>query len=322
MYVGIDFGSSFLKFAQLSEDGQIRNVHRLPTLRSGNEAQRAEYLLSPMIDAVHRYIDDTIAAADEPVRGILISTQMHGYVLRTVDGDSHYISWQDELSMLPIHGETPFERLGALGVDALLQDSGLRRKSELALCSLFTRVCRGEQQVEGSELFTLGSYLIADLCGCNLTHITNAAPTGLYDLHTRTWNQPLLHAVGFTGLRLPEVSENVTPCGTYSGVPVYPDVGDQQASLLGAGLAAGQISINLGTHRRFHHREDSQKTYDTEIAETRPFFNGHYLRTVSKLSGGRSLQVVVVCCATQLNLSRRKVWMTRISGGRSRAYIN
>jgi len=293
MYIGIDFGSSFLKFARIHALGEVCDVRRVSTVRAELEPSRAEYCLPAMIDAIRAYIDE-VMTGDVPVDGILISTQMHGYVLRSAAGDSHYVSWQDELAMQPWGESTPFEQLRQCGVPHHLRSSGLPLKPELALCSLYARICRGEQAIAGSELFTLGSYLIAQLCGSNVTHITNAAPTGLYNLQAGAWNRPLLDAVGFSDLRLPTVCREISPCGTYRGVPIYPDVGDQQASLLGAGLRPGQININLGTASQVAMLCDAYRDVQgSGIEELRPFFGEQCLRTVSKLSGGRSLQVIV-----------------------------
>lgn len=292
MYIGIDFGSSFLKFACIHASGDVFNIRRIPTIRAELEAVRAEYCLPTMIEAIRTYIDEAIASG-EAVEGILISTQMHGYVLRSAAGDSHYVSWQDELATQPWGESTSFEQMRQSGVSHHLRCSGLSLKPELALCSLYARICRGEQIVSGSELFTLGSYLIAQLCGQNVTHITNAVPTGLYNLQADRWNVPLLDAVGFAGLRLPTVCRDIRPCGTYRGVPIYPDVGDQQASLLGAGLRPGQINVNLGTASQVALLCDSYCAVpESGVEELRPFFGEKYLRTVSKLSGGRSLQVI------------------------------
>lgn len=293
MYIGIDFGSSFLKFACIRASGEVDYTRRIPTIRAELEPYRAEYCLPIMIEAIRTYIDEVIVSG-EAVEGILISTQMHGYVLRSAAGDSRYISWQDELATQPWAGSTSFAQLQQLGAAQGLCCSGLPLKPELALCSLYARVCRGEQTVSGSELFTLGSYLIAQLCGKNVTHITNAAPTGLYDLQAGRWNTPLLESVGFGGLRLPTVCREIRPCGTYRGIPIYPDVGDQQASLLGAGLRPGQINVNLGTASQVAMLcDDYDMLSERGGEELRPFFWGKYLRTVSKLSGGRSLQVIV-----------------------------
>ncbi len=295
MVIGIDFGSSFLKFAQLGDDGSVADIRRMPTRRvSSPDPRRAEYALAEMMEAAQAYIDTVMERGTIPT-GILISTQMHGFVLREADGRvSNYISWQDELSLEAHHGETPYARLHALVDDMLLRGSGIHLKTELALCSLYARAFRGEVHPTDAELFTLGSYLIHLLCGRNITHLTNAAPTGMYDLRAHCWNQPLLDAVGFTGLRLPEVTDAMRPCGHYRGIPIYPDVGDQQASLLGAGLHPGQISINLGTASQVSILTDTyDESYFTGVEELRPFFGGQYLRTVSKLSGGRSLQVLV-----------------------------
>ena len=305
MYIAIDAGSSFLKLAKLKLQGENvsvleserRAVKRVPD----TQPYKYEYDIAGIVGQVRDYIDRAASAGN--IEGILITAQMHGYVLRNnATGEcSNYISWQDERCLAVHGGESYLDRLRRLIPAGLIARSGMRLKCEMALCNLYADAAeRGLELSDGYELFTLGSYMINSLCGRNITHITSAVPTGFYDLQAGgVPNRELLELLGMGGLRLPEVTDGFSPCGEYrpagaeAGIPVYPDVGDQQVCILGGGLDCGSLNINIGTATQMSSVcADWEPGFYDSIYELRPYFGGRFLRTVTKLPGGRSLQVI------------------------------
>ena len=183
MYIAIDAGSSFLKLAKLEVQGENvsvleserRAVKRVPD----TQPYEYEYDIAGIVGQVRDYIDRAAPAGN--IEGILITAQMHGYVLRNnVTGEcSNYISWQDERCLAVRGGESYLDRLRRLIPAGLIARSGMRLKCEMALCNLYADAAeRGLELSDGYELFTLGSYMINSLCGRNITHITSAVPTG------------------------------------------------------------------------------------------------------------------------------------------------
>ena len=73
-------------------------------------------------------------------------------------------------------------------------------------------------------------------------------------------------------------------------IPCYPVIGDQQAALAGALLADGELSLNVSTGSQV-----SMLTREVRVGEfqTRPFFDGWLLNTITHLPAGRSLEVLV-----------------------------
>ena len=70
-------------------------------------------------------------------------------------------------------------------------------------------------------------------------------------------------------------------------VPIYVGIGDHQCSLLGAGLVERHtLSINLGTGAQVSTLEDK---WTPQEAETRPYFSGQMLNTITHIPGGRAL---------------------------------
>ena len=113
----------------------------------------------------------------------------------------------------------------------------------------------------------------------------------MYDIFSKCWNSGLISLAGLSGMSLPEVTDGMSVCGYYNGIPVYPDIGDHQATVLGSGIEEGILSINAGTASQMSMICGADAA-PGEKSEIRPFFGGKYIRVVSKLPGGRSLQVI------------------------------
>lgn len=328
MYIAIDAGSSFLKLGRLDVAGgnvTVAASERHAVRRTAvGQSYKYEYDIAGIVGQVRDYIDR--AAAEGDVEGILITAQMHGYVLKDLRTGrlSDYVSWQDERCLVT-HGDGSYlDGLRARIPADVIARSGMRLKCEMAVCNLYADACERKLDLSdgGYEIFTLGSCITQQLCGRNITHITSAVPTGFYDLRAGgVPNRELLSMLGMSGLHLPEVTDEFSPCGVYhpagggAAIPVYPDVGDQQVSILGGGLDGGSLNINIGTATQMSSVSTAWEPgfYDS-IYELRPYFGGRYLRTVTKLPGGRSLQVIADFFADVLRtfggseLSMPQIW--------------
>lgn len=291
MYCAIDIGTSFIKTAFLEDGKVIGEVRKFSMTRVDTGfVYDYEYDLDSAIVSLKDWIEESLELFQP--EGILLSTQMHGFLIRREGRISPYISWQDERSLQPLkNGKSTLEVLRETVPSDLIRRGGVNLKSELALCGLLART--DEPHKENGELFTLGSYVIYSLTGRNVTHETNAAPTGLYDIYQKKWNTDLISLLGLENLVLPETVEAIRPVGKYKGIPVYPDLGDQQATLLGIGLKDDTLNINIGTASQMTMICSEAEPQPTAVSEIRPYLNGKYIRVVSKLPGGRSLQVLM-----------------------------
>jgi sugar (pentulose or hexulose) kinase len=139
----------------------------------------------------------------------------------------------------------------------------------------------------------LGEYVVARLCQAP----PRAEPTlalGLLNLQSLAWHADWFTRLGFGRLAWPELSSASDPAGMISRadmkIPCYPAIGDQQAALLGADLLEGELSINIST--------GSQVAMLTSAFmpgeyQTRPFFDGQLLNTITHLPAGRALGALV-----------------------------
>ncbi|MFI7695802.1 glycerol kinase GlpK [Nonomuraea sp. NPDC049655] len=92
-----------------------------------------------------------------------------------------------------------------------------------------------ERAERGEVLFgTMDSWLLWNLTGRHLTDVTNASRTMLMNIHTLSWDDDLLAALGVPRAMLPEIRPSAEVYGhTAAGVPVASALGDQQAALFG-----------------------------------------------------------------------------------------
>jgi xylulokinase len=139
----------------------------------------------------------------------------------------------------------------------------------------------------------IGDFVVSRLCRSTPRfEITQAI--GLIDLATRDWRRTAFERLGIAPLNWPDLTEFRSPAGTLNWqgreVPCYPVIGDQQAALAGALLVEGELSLNVSTGSQV-----SRLTREVCAGEfqTRPFFDGWLLNTITHLPAGRSLQVLV-----------------------------
>jgi sugar (pentulose or hexulose) kinase len=82
MYLGIDLGSSFIKFACMdSENSIMHHIKRAFTVRINTcSSSKYEYDINYIIKKIEHYINEAMALYS--IEGIIFSTQMHGFILR------------------------------------------------------------------------------------------------------------------------------------------------------------------------------------------------------------------------------------------------
>ena len=292
-------GSSFTKAAVFDTE-TCRTVRRtvFPAGRRlpDPDPKRFELPAAGLADAVKDIIDGALLKAGA-LDGILLSTQMHGFVYRYGNAPDLYVSWQDSRCTNPMPGrsESFLEFLGKLIPPGLLTPCGVSLKPSLGLCNLYAMLHGSPPVPGGGELYTLGSYVIAALTGRNVCHLSNAAPLGLADVRARSWNRTLLSALGLQAVRLPEIAPaDFEPCGFYETrgirIPVYPDFGDQQTAVLGCMAEPEDIIVNIATASQIAVTADR---FVPGAYEIRPYFERRYLKTISNLPGGRNLDVLI-----------------------------
>jgi xylulokinase len=229
--------------------------------------------------------------------GLVVSAQMHGLIF--VDGEgravSRYISWQDQRALEPCNGSarTFYDRVVERVGGARLE-TGNELRPALPICVLARAAMRDELPA-GAFPASLTDFVLAALAGAEpVTDVTNAAATGLLDLRNRAWHAGLVAELGLAALRWPEIVEPGTPIGigSFGGrrLRLFAGIGDQQASLLGAGLTDEELSLNVATGSQVSRVQDELVLGDVQ---TRPYPGRRWLRTVTHLPAGRALNALI-----------------------------
>lgn len=311
-WIALDLGSTHTKCAAIA-DGVCAATLTAPT--PGNRST-APGRYEVDMEAYFGQILSLLQAVDmDGASGLLLSTQMHGYVLSDAAFRplSPYVSWQDRLAapLLPAFA-------AQLGPNATAP-SGVPLKANLALSMLMARRQAGEALPAGALFHTLGGYVLGRLSGAHVCHMTNAAPTGLADVRAGGWNAPLIQAAGLASLRFGRIETRLRPVGMYRNLPLYPDLGDQQVCAYGARLLPDtSLHISIGTAGLIGVVTEA---WGEGPYENRPWLEaGRFLRTVSGLPGGRLLrrlhtriqETVEAVTGTKADDARVWDWLCRI----------
>ena len=295
-YLALDIGSSYIKHALLDADhGRIEAAGRIPgpppVVKSGTRFEIDPEAIWNIVEKI--LLEHVFRESD--ISGILFSTQMHGFLLADKDGSAitNYISWQDRRCMERAGDGTWMECLEKIGLQELMESSGVWLRPPVSLCNLY-RLTR-ERDFSGMHFCTLGSWLILRLTGRNACHITKGAPTGLVDVVREEWNGALIRAVGLDGMVFPDLITGLESCGVWKTgnrkISVFPDFGDHQVCVLGTGAdRESEVCVNIGTAGLVSMITGE---YHRHPGDTRPFFEGKYLNTIRGLFGGRDLEVLV-----------------------------
>jgi sugar (pentulose or hexulose) kinase len=310
-FLALDLGSSYTKCFVLEDGKCLENVQHpaapvLQTIPTRFEVDAQAYY-----ENVLSLLHDMCSLSTQ---GILLSTQMHGFVL--TDERFHpitpYVSWQDRAcTEISPAGESWRETLlKQLNLSAFA-DSGVPLKESLALCNLFARMKTGLSIPDGTRLCTLGGYIIGRLTGRHVCHISNAGPLGLMDMKRGRWNESVITSAGMERLKLPELLTSLDPCGEAvllgRRMALYPDIGDQQVCTLGASIEPETgLHVNIGTAGLIG--TVCEKWRDGSFENRTWFLPGHYLRTVSGLPGGRDIQKVEAFLARRDGLEEAVAW--------------
>ena len=302
--LSVDVGSTSIKSAIVDDAGTIHDISSVPTPAAEPTTQPGRHETDPelIVAAVRGLIDERILA--EPgIDAVAFSTQMHGALLTDTEGRpaTGYMSWQDERGFEPGPQEagTAASRLAAkAGPDAIAR-TGIPLRPGLPSTNVFA-VLETLPTAAGLRLHTLGSFLTERLTGRAITHLTSAASTGLVDVATGDWDAAMIDALGLTRQQLPAIAPGFGPVGRYAGpcgpIDVFPDVGDQQATVEGIGLRPDRdILVSIGTAGLAScltsEAGAAAITGRAATAENRPSARGMRLPTISRLPGGRMLDL-------------------------------
>lgn len=299
-YLALDLGTSFIKGAVLDlERLVITDVIRrpFPAALPGLPPLWVEVDPQAVVVATRSLLDELAAYAPDAV-GVVVCSQMHGLVLMDAAGRprSNVVTWQDQriLQPNPRGAGSYFDVIMARLPQVQQQALGNGLKPSLPLCTLAWWAARGELP-SGVIPASLGDYVLAALGGqAPVVEPTMAASMGALDLPTGRWHAVALGNLGLGGLAWPPIVDATTPAYAIPvgdrHLPCCPPVGDHQAAVLGALLQPGELSLNISTGSQVSVLAPRFRRGEYEV---RPYFDGSFLQTITRIPAGRALNALV-----------------------------
>lgn len=300
-YLAIDLGTSFIKGAVLDLDtGQHAHVRRQPFPAALPDRPTYFYEVDPaaIVAATSALVEELLPHAPH-CRGVVLCTQMHGLVLATPTGAarSSAITWQDQrvLTPDPHNNGTYFDQLKALISADEVTELGRELQISRPLCYLYWMAQMGNLPDEQVAPLAIADFVIANLSGTILSvEPTNAGAYGAFNLATGDWHWPILTRLGLDHLQWPTVQPFGTKVAdiTIAGqtLPWYAPVGDHQCAVVGALLEVDELSLNISTGSQV---SLLTARWTPGNYQTRPFFTGRFLNTVTGIPAGRALNHLV-----------------------------
>lgn len=295
--LALDIGSSTLKGAVLDVDRrEISSIisRPFPAAVEGLPPQWFEVPPAAIVDAARDIIAELLREAPDATR-LHCSGQMGGLVLVGPSGEAltNYLSWRDQRSAAP-HAdgrsllEAVRQRLGA----ELFESLG----RELQPGSTTTLLCWLQSQGKlpaGVIPVSVADYVLGTLCGSQpRMHVTHAI--GMLDLETLDWHHAAFDHLGLGDVTLPTLMRDIECVGSFElggrRIDCYGAYGDQQCALAGADLQVGELSLNVSTGSQVSRRT---RSHGRGNFQSRAYFFGDRLQTITHLPAGRSLNVLV-----------------------------
>ena len=226
-------------------------------------------------------------------------SQMHGLVLTTECGEarSNLTTWQDQRVLMPHpSGQgTYFDVMASRIEPDQVRQLGNELRPGQPVGLLFWLAERGELPASDLYLASLPDFVLANLCAtAPAIEATNAMAHGVLNLETMDWHHPVIEALGLDRLCWPSIRKHgeivgYLPWGERQ-VPCYTPIGDFQCSVTGALLQAGELSLNISTGSQVSLLRPGAEFGNFQ---TRPFFDGRFLLTITHIPAGRSLTALV-----------------------------
>lgn len=304
-FLGIDIGSSFLKSYVLDlENKKVTAGGNIPTPPFTDRAPDGTELdplcreidIRALSHAVGALID--AAAEQYELAGVGFSVQMHGFMLFDPDGTprTNYVTWQDLRGTTAGEedGQSVLEELRSDAYALYFRENGVRLRPNHSVVPLL-HYARQHEIPFGTQFAMIGDAVARMLTGTRAAlHPTNAQSSGLYSVRENDWNLSLIKKLGLGHIDFPEVRDTKEPVAVYhskyGNIPLFAGLGDQQATVLGIGCAEDDMFINIATGGQVGYvtKDPSPGDY-----ETRPYFDGSYIRTITQLPSGRTVNVLM-----------------------------
>ncbi len=297
-YIALDLGTTSLKGAVVDPQRlRLEHIQQVPFPEplAGLPPLFCEIDPGQVIAGVRRLLSQLLPHAPH-CAGLLVCGQTGGLVLTDDHGAplSNYISWRDQrLLMRPAAGgDTYYEQMsGRLSPEARRQLGHEVRPG--TLLSFLFWLAAERQLPRGAIAAGLGDFVLAHLCGAPPAVERTCVP-GTLNLDAIAprgdWHHGVFASLGLEQVRWPALCDVREPVGRLEiagqSLPCYAPVGDQQCALAGAFIAEHELSLNISTGSQASRLTPRLALGDYQ---TRPYFDGHFLNTITHIPAGRAL---------------------------------
>jgi sugar (pentulose or hexulose) kinase len=300
-YIGIDLGSSFLKGAVLDLDGLgVRHIERLPFPEPipGLPTPFREFDPGQVV-ATTRALAERLLQHSPEAEACVMCSQLHGLVLCDDNGRplANIINWQDQraLEAMPQGGGTYFDEINRRITSEERRQLGNEPRPGVPLCFLFWLAQNRALPRSPALAASLPGFVAANLCGSvPVLDITNAYAHGAFNVETGAWHQAVIAKLGLESVGWPRIVTQGAVVGKMRVgsrlLPLLAPVGDYHCSQAGALLEPGELSVNISTGSAVIQVADGREFGDFQ---TRPWFDGRHLKTITHIPGGRALNALV-----------------------------
>ena len=336
--VSIDLGTT--KITSLALEADSGNVLAVGTIANdanvtsdadrtrGRSEWNARHIASQGLNCLKR-TSQQLGPRTGDVVGIGITGQQHGMLL--IDSNrkpiSPLINWQDRRALDAIPGRESTWLQAAR--DSIGEDSwrrtGCRLHPGFMAVTLFWLKAHGRLPADSQACFVMDYFGSVLTSQPPITEPSCAGSSGVFNVRTRQWDDESIRALDLPRSLFPEVREANERCGLLTreaasatglpeGTPVFPPIGDHQASFLGSVADRREsVLVNVGTGAQVavytdrgvacqptrlsplpapnDQAENSTHTFTPPI-ELRPFPCGGNLLSNVGLAGGWSYQVL------------------------------
>jgi len=295
--IGIDIGSSSIKGGILNlESGLVEHTEKtafpghLPALPAGFHEVDPQAVVQCTREVLNRLLQAAPAATQ-----IRFTSQMGGILLLDAQHKpvSNYLSWRDQRSLLPAPGRAIplLDQLRQTWTELQFEELGKELKPGSAT-ALLHWLAQHRQLPRQTMPVTIGDYVVSQICKAP-PRMHRSHGIGMINLQTGDWHHDAFAAAGIDGLHWPTLASESEIIGhlTNNGqqLECFAAIGDQQAALFGIDLSSSELSINCSTGSQV-----SQITtrFQPGNCQTRCWFDGQFLNTVTHIPAGRSLTVL------------------------------
>ncbi len=286
-YIGLDIGTTSICGVVFdSAAGKVCESVNHQTLSFISKKHAWESIQDPMIlyEETNRILTGFTNTYND-IRGIGLTGQMHGVLYIDIKGKdiSPLYNWQDGRGNIKLEsGNTYTAELSRITGHDLAPGFGIVTHYYNMLNDIVPENARW--------MCTIQDYIAMRIADKKLPVMdyTNAASLGLFNLEKKCFDSHAINKAGIDESLLPHVCDSGKLIGhSTNGIPVFSAIGDNQASLLGAGGSVkDSIFINVGTGGQISIYTDNY--LEISGLNIRPFPGGGYILVGAPLCAGKS----------------------------------